>query len=214
MLGGWNPYAPGGGKSMSPTADRMRGEEGMKMALIALGSNVRGRWGAPERTLAEAIRRLERTAGVVQAVSGLWRSMPFGPVVQPSFLNAVVIVRTDLSPHVLMRQLRWLEDEAGRRRGRSWGPRALDLDILDIGGQVLAPAGTGRPSGMLGGHHLQRRGLVLPHPAIAFRPFVLLPLAETAPEWRHPLGGWTAAQALARMPGKVRAQCHRIGAIT
>ncbi len=199
---------------MSLAAFRMRGEEGMKKALIALGSNVRGRWGTPEGTLSEAIRRLGMTAGVVEAVSGLWRSAPLGPVAQPSFFNAVVVVRTDLSPQVLMRRLRLLEDEAGRRRGRSWGPRALDMDILDVDGQVRAPAGTGRPSGMLGEHHLQRRGLVLPHPAIAIRPFVLLPLAETAPEWRHPLGGWTAVQALARMPGKVRARCHRIGAIT
>ncbi len=213
MRGGWNPYAPGDGKSMSPAAGTMRGEEGMKMAVVALGSNVRGRWGAPPEMLAGAVRRLGE-AGIVEAVSGLWRSAPFGPVAQPSFLNAVALVRTDLSPHALMRHLVRLENEAGRRRGRSWGPRALDLDLLDHGGRVLAPAGTGRPSGVLGFHHLQRRGLVLPHPAIASRPFVLLPLAEAAPEWRHPLGGWTAAQALARMPGRIRSQCHRIGAIT
>ncbi len=184
------------------------------MALVALGSNVRGCWGAPGEALSEAVRRLESEVGKVESVSDLWRSAPFGPVAQPSFLNAVAVVRTDLSPHVLMRRLRMLENEAGRRRGRDWGPRALDLDVLDVGGRVLAPAGTGRPSGALGTHHLQRRGLVLPHPAIALRPFVLLPLAEAAPEWRHPVGGWTAAQALARMPGKVRARCHRIGVIT
>ncbi len=185
----------------------------MKMALIALGSNVRGNWGMPRNTLAMAARKLQEV-GTVEVVSGLWRSVPFGPVVQPSFLNAVILLRTDLSPHSVMRQLLRLEDEAGRRRGRNWGPRALDLDLLDLGGQVLAPAGAGRPSGVLELHHLQRRGLVLPHPAIAFRPFVLLPLAEVAPEWRHPLGGWTAMQALARMPGRIRSQCHRIGVIT
>ena len=191
----------------------MRGEEGMKMALVALGGNIRGCWGAPPETLAEAVRRLD-DVGAVVSVSGLWRSTPFGPVAQPSFLNAVAVVRTDFSPHVLMRWLLRLEDEAGRRRNRSWAPRALDLDLLDHGGRVMAPTGTGRPSGVLGLHHLQRRGLILPHPAIALRPFVLLPLAEAAPEWRHPLGGWTAAQALARLPGRIRAQCHRIGAIT
>jgi len=198
---------------MRSVVGTMRWEEGMKMAVIALGCNVRGRWGAPRETLAEAVRRLE-DGGVVEGVSGLWRSAPFGPVAQPSFLNAVVMLRTGLSPHDLMRRLRRLEAEAGRLRGRSWGPRALDLDLLDHGGRVITPPGRGRPSGVLGLHHLQRRGLILPHPAIASRPFVLLPLAEAAPEWRHPLGGWTAVQALARMPGKIRAQCHRIGEIT
>ena len=185
----------------------------MKMALVALGSNVRGGWGTPPETLAESVRRLG-DIGEVVAISGLWRSTPFGPVAQPSFLNAVAMVWTALSPHALIRRLLQLEEEAGRLRGWSWGPRTLDLDLLDHGGRVIAPTGTGRPSGALGLHHLQRRGLVLPHPAIMFRPFVLLPLAEAAPDWRHPLDGWTAAQALARMPGKIRAQCHRIGEIT
>ncbi len=213
MCGGWNPIRAQRRQVNEPMAGTMRGEEGMKMALVALGSNVRGHWGAPREALAMAVRKLGEV-GAVEAVSSLWRSVPFGPVAQPSFLNAVLVMRADLSPHAMMRWLFRLENAAGRRRGRSWGPRPLDLDLLDHGGQVLAPSGAGRPSGALELHHLQRRGLVLPHPAIAFRPFVLLPLTEVAPKWRYPLGGWTAEQALARLPGKVRAQCHRIGVIT
>ncbi len=186
----------------------------MKRAVLALGSNVRGRWGTPRETLALAVKRLEESDGIVEAVSGVWRSVPFGPVVQPPFLNAAMILWTDLSPHALMKLLRRLEDDAGRRRGRKWGPRALDLDLLDHDGRVITPTGAGRPDGRRALHHLQQRGLILPHPAIALRPFVLLPLAEIAPQWRHPANGSTAAQMLARMPGRIRTQCHRIGAIT
>lgn len=153
------------------------------MILVALGSNRNGRWGSPQQAVEEALKRLN-TGGIrLRRGSRLFVSAPFGVTDQPDFVNAVAEVETSLSPEALLMRLHHIERMAGRKRTLRWGPRTLDLDLIDYNGLVRPrPA---RP--------------VLPHPGIAERIFVLAPLAEIAPRWRHPVTRLTAAAMLAKL---------------
>lgn len=156
------------------------------MILIALGSNRQGPWGLPRDTVEKALARLNGGGIRVKRASSLLVSAPFGVTDQPPFVNAVAEVATALGPEALLQRLHLIERMAGRRRTLRWGPRTLDLDLLDYDG-LLRPA-PARP--------------VLPHPGIAERIFVLAPIAEIAPRWRHPVSHLTAAAMLRRLdPG-------------
>jgi 2-amino-4-hydroxy-6-hydroxymethyldihydropteridine diphosphokinase len=162
------------------------------MILIGIGGNVSGPWGAPRETVTRAIDALDRGPCRVLRASRLLITAPFGKPNQPPFVNAVARVATHLPPEALMRHLHAIERAAGRRRGIVWGPRTLDLDLLDYRGLIR-----NRSYPMAGG----RRPLLLPHPGIAERIFVLTPIAEIAPRWRHPLGRQSAAALLRRLVG-------------
>ena len=140
------------------------------MILIALGSNQSGPWGSPRETIARALAQLDRDGLKLGAASRLLTSAPFGKTDQPPFVNAVATVETHLPPKALLHKLHAIERRAGRRRIRRWGPRTLDLDLIDYHGLVSAP----------------NEQPVLPHPGIAERIFVLKPIAEIAPRWKHP----------------------------
>jgi 2-amino-4-hydroxy-6-hydroxymethyldihydropteridine diphosphokinase len=145
-------------------------------AFIGLGSNL----DEPAEQIRHAIERLGGLADTtVISVSSLYRSAPFGPVEQPDFLNAVAHVRTRLDATELLRSLLALEDQLGRVRGERWGPRRIDLDLLVYGELVCATD-----------------ELTVPHPGIAARNFVLLPLQEIAPELVIPGLGRVASMAV------------------
>lgn len=153
------------------------------MILIALGSNQNGRWGSPREAVAEALKRLNSGGIRLKRASRLFVSAPFGVTGQPDFVNGVAEVETSLPPGALLKRLHHIERMGGRKRTLRWGPRTLDLDLIDYHGVVMPrPA---RP--------------ILPHPGIAERIFVLAPLAEIAPRWRHPVSRLTAATMLARL---------------
>jgi 2-amino-4-hydroxy-6-hydroxymethyldihydropteridine diphosphokinase len=156
--------------------------------LVGLGSNVKGPWGTPAETIEEALRCFSRHGLAVTARSTVISSAPYGDIDQPVFANAVAAITTVLPPEALLRRLHSIEAEAGRKRGQRWGPRTLDLDLLTYG-ELTAP-GPGRENWRRG----RRHPLALPHPEIAWRAFVLEPIAEIAPFWHHPVTGLTAAQ--------------------
>jgi 2-amino-4-hydroxy-6-hydroxymethyldihydropteridine diphosphokinase len=153
------------------------------MIIVAIGANVPGPWGTPAETVARV--RLELNRGPVRVVR--WATpivtAPFGVTDQPDFVNGAAVVATVLPPRALLDHLHAIERRAGRFREVRWGPRTLDLDLVDYNG--LKRSGP--------------EGPVLPHPGIAERDFVLKPIAEIAPGWRHPETGLTAAEMLARL---------------
>ncbi|MGF7163176.1 2-amino-4-hydroxy-6-hydroxymethyldihydropteridine diphosphokinase [Rhodoligotrophos appendicifer] len=156
--------------------------------LIGLGSNLSGPWGTPAETVERAIGSFSDSEIFVLRASTILRTSPYGKLHQPSFANAVIAVTTHLPPHALLKRLHTIEHRAGRKRGERWGPRVLDLDLLAYGDLV-----TRRPT-----HQEWKAGrrhpLVLPHPELPLRPFVLRPIQEIAPFWHHPISGLTAAQ--------------------
>jgi 2-amino-4-hydroxy-6-hydroxymethyldihydropteridine diphosphokinase len=144
---------------------------------IALGSNRRSRHGSPAATLCAALAAI----GGVRAVSRVRATPALGPAGR-SFANAAAIVESRLEPDAMLAKLKAIERAFGRRPGRRWGPRVLDLDIiLWSGGPWDGP------------------GPIVPHPAFRERTFVLKPLAEIAPAWRDPISGATMRQLLARL---------------
>lgn len=151
------------------------------IAAIALGSNLNSQWGDPPANLREAIRRIGQL-GNVRAVSSMRETAPVGYTDQPDFTNAALLLETELEPLDLMRALLEIERAMGRDRSAAVppkGPRIIDLDLLLVDSFIL-----------------NTPELTLPHPAMHERRFVLEPLAEIAPEMRHPISGKTAAHML------------------
>lgn len=150
-------------------------------AYVALGANL----GEPLAQLRSAARELE-ALGRTTGRSAIYRTAPVGgPPGQPPYLNAVVRLEPApawRAPERLLAGLRAIEARHGRERRVRWDARTLDLDLLALGAERLTTA-----------------ALTLPHPRMMERAFVLVPLCELEPEWRHPLSGERVCEALARL---------------
>ncbi len=155
------------------------------MILLGLGANLdHPVHGAPRATLEAALEVLAAAGIVVVRRSRWYRSAPVPVSDQPWFVNAVAEVRAELEPAALLAVLHQVEAGFGRVRRRRNEARILDLDLLAYGARVSGP-------GELP---------VLPHPRLAERAFVILPIAELAPDWRHPVTGLSAAELARRLP--------------
>jgi len=152
--------------------------------FVALGANLPSAFGPPRATLEQALAALEDEALRLVELSPWYETAPVPAADQPWFVNAVARFATTLSPEELLARLHAVEARFGRVRRERWEARAIDLDLIDHGGLVRpAPAP------------------VLPHPRMAERAFVLLPLADVAPDWRHPVDGRSIAELIAALGG-------------
>ena len=129
--------------------------------LLAFGGNL----GDPRATIDRALEQLDGHGVAIRQVSSFYRTPPWGPVPQPDFVNSCATAETSLAPRKLLSLTQMVERALGRVPGERFGPRALDIDILDYDGGAV-----------------DESGLRLPHPRLTERAFVLVPLAEIAPE--------------------------------
>jgi 2-amino-4-hydroxy-6-hydroxymethyldihydropteridine diphosphokinase len=150
--------------------------------LVGLGANHPGPWGGPVDTIKRALGEMEHAGIAIKAVSPFYETAAIGRARQPAYINAVAQIDTPLSPEALLRRLKEIERSAGRRGGRPWGARTLDIDIIDHKGRVRHWRARKADFARAGA-----RPLVLPHPLMHERPFVLRPLLDIAPDWRHPV---------------------------
>ncbi len=159
------------------------------MSLIALGANLSSGEGAtPREACVRALEILaERDAPVIRQ-SRWYRSAPVPAADQPDFVNGVAQLDSSRAPADLLALLHEVEDTLGRIRGAANAARVIDLDLLACGDAVIGEAGQ------------ERRGLVLPHPRLHLRGFVLFPLLEIAPDWRHPATGAGIEAMIAALP--------------
>jgi 2-amino-4-hydroxy-6-hydroxymethyldihydropteridine diphosphokinase len=155
----------------------------VKRAFIGLGSNQGDRL----LLLRRAVRLLGAAAEIeVRACSSVYRTAPLGPILdQPEFLNAVCEISTSLAPRALLGRLLSIEAELGRRREQPGGPRTMDLDLLLYEDLIL-----------------DEPDLTVPHPRLAERAFVVMPLAEIAPDLRHPASGEPVSSIRERLRGQ------------
>ena len=154
------------------------------MILVGIGCNLAAPgFASPQDTAAAALGALPAAQIAVLRCSRWYQSQPVPPSDQPWYVNAVAAVETRLDPAALLAALLAIEIRFGRQRGAPNAARTLDLDLLDYNGRQC-----------------ETPRLVLPHPRLHERRFVLAPLAEIAPDWRHPRLAMSASELLLRLP--------------
>jgi 2-amino-4-hydroxy-6-hydroxymethyldihydropteridine diphosphokinase len=153
------------------------------MIVIALGANLPSSAGMPRETIRAALDHLSESGVRIVSVSPFYATQAWPDPNDPTFVNAVALVETELSPSALMTKLHDIETWFGRKRSAKNAPRTLDLDLVDYDGRVE----NGPP--------------MLPHPRLRDRAFVLAPLQDIAPDWHHPVSGETVGQLIAALPG-------------
>ena len=134
--------------------------------FLGLGSNI----GDTKNNLEKACNMLNTEVGHISSLSSFYTTKPWGKTDQEDFLNQVIRIFTDLGPQTLLHKIQKIEQELGRVKGEKWGPRSIDIDILYYGQMVL-----------------DIEDLQLPHQELTERKFVLVPLAEVAPDFVHPI---------------------------
>lgn len=151
---------------MITNTNKQPNKQSRKQCYLGLGSNLTNELGTPKQHIASAIHQLQNHQHITDViVSSLYESEPYGVTDQPCFINAVVGLKTSLTPHELLAFCQSLEQNAKRKRIRHWGERSLDVDVLLYGDEQISTS-----------------DLTVPHAELCKRNFVLVPLAEIAPD--------------------------------
>ncbi len=184
------------------------------ICLIAIGANLPSQAGSVEQTLTLAQELLASGDIQIMAHSRIYRTPAFPPGSGPDFVNAAFKISTGLAPDDVLARLHEIEAKLGRNRVRRWEARMIDLDLLSYGDKVLPDQQT-----FLRWHDMplsQQQievpdALILPHPRLHERGFVLVPLLDIAPDWCHPVLGLTVAQMHAALPEGACAGIELVG---
>ena len=150
---------------------------------------------------------------MIRAISPFYHTPAFPAGSGSNFVNAVAVIRSDMTPNKMLESLHHVEDELGRKRQKRWGQRTLDLDLIGCDDLVLPDSQTwahwkNLPLEAQMTHAPDH--LVLPHPRVQDRAFVLVPLADVAPQWRHPVLGLTVRQMCDALPQTDRDQVRPV----
>ena len=161
--------------------------------IIGLGANTDGIWGPPLETLKKCLKELKNNEIGRICLSPVYRTKAHGSIRQTDYMNLVVQADCAATPRQMVDLFKSIERRSGRRLLGRNAQRPLDIDLLDYAGRIVNwNIGYPRPK------------LVLPHPMMALRPFVLAPLSDLTPGWRHPVNGLTAGQMLQALGGRRR----------
>jgi 2-amino-4-hydroxy-6-hydroxymethyldihydropteridine diphosphokinase len=169
----------------------------VRSALIALGANIVSPYGPPQQTLDAAVVQLARNIGKVTGKSRFFRTPCFPAGAGPDYVNAAIAIESVLDARALLAALHRIEADFGRERLQRWGMRTLDLDLVALDDLVLPDPDTHAAWRALPPDLQKMRApddLILPHPRLQDRAFVLVPLADVAPDWRHPILHLTVTQ--------------------
>lgn len=187
------------------------------ISLIGLGANLPSLAGPPRTTLEFALGYLAKNKQIsIVSVSGFYETPAFPAGSGPNYVNAATKIRTQLGANALLSILHKMESDLGRTRtagARRWQARGVDLDLLAMDQQVFPDGPTQDAWRNLPPEQQQSATpseLILPHPRLQDRAFVLVPLAEIAPDWRHPRTGLTVTQMLAVLPQVDRDAIQRL----
>ena len=171
--------------------------------IIALGGNLHSTAGSPLKTLEITLGLLQKYNILTENISAWWRTPAYPRESGPDFVNGVVSVKCNYTHNELLSTLHKVENHLGRKRDVRWGPRVVDLDLIAYG-DAIAPDETEVRRLMTLGDAAATAPppdqLILPHPRMHERAFVLVPMAEVAPDWRHPLLGKTTTEMLNDLP--------------
>ena len=160
--------------------------------LLALGANLTSSVGAPEITLREALKLLKIRGATIRAISLFYTTPAYPKGNGPDYINAAAKIFAPWSAPQALEVFHEIEAELGRERVQRWGQRTLDIDLIAVGDQVLPDAQTHaewRALSLEAQMNKTPEQLVLPHPRVQDRAFVLVPLADVAPDWVHPVLG-------------------------
>jgi 2-amino-4-hydroxy-6-hydroxymethyldihydropteridine diphosphokinase len=177
--------------------------------LIAVGSNQRSSAGTPEDTLKMAYSRIVEAGGVIRAASPFYATPCFPAGAGPDYVNAALALKWSASPQDIIAALHRIEADLGRERVQRWGQRTVDLDLIAVGDLLRPDLETYTRWRDLPLDRQMKEApdqLILPHPRMHERAFVLVPLADVAPDWVHPVTGQSVMQMRDALDPALRAE--------